>query len=78
MTEAEIEFLIETALATPEDHPGRHAQIRSKLEDGDREDVAKFCAYHLQFDALGLKPHELAPCWAMAAPTRPMTDSSDA
>jgi hypothetical protein len=43
--------------------PGRRDQITAKLQEEPWEDVAEFCAYSCQVDALHLKPWQWPPCW---------------
>jgi hypothetical protein len=62
MTDAEaLELCIELTLT--EDQP-RADQVKAMLAERPRDEVGKFCSYHRQYAALGLKPHESTPCWS--------------
>ena len=58
--EADLERAIKIVLSSPEDSPGRHAQIKS-IMDEDRQHAGQLCASILQDKALGAKPWERLP-----------------
>ena len=51
------------ALALAENDRGRVDQVELKLRTDPWFEVATFCSYHRQMDALKLKPWQIPPCW---------------
>jgi len=44
----------------------RVEQVQAMLRERDWFEVASFCSYHQQYDALDLRPWEHTPCWVDA------------
>ena len=56
-----LERCVQAALASKDQR--RVEQVKEKLADETWTEVAEFCSYDLQMEALNLKPWESPPCW---------------
>jgi hypothetical protein len=56
-----LELAIAHTLAEPD--LGRVEQVKTMLEERDRMEVGRFCAYQRQHKMLHLQPWESPPCW---------------
>jgi len=54
-----LQLAIDLTLAEPDED--RVAQVRKMLAEREWDEVARFCAYHGQFDALNLLPWQNTP-----------------
>jgi len=57
---AALELALQQTLA--EKDQGRVEQVRSMLKGRARLEVMKFCSFHRQIAALGLRPWDAPPC----------------
>jgi hypothetical protein len=57
---AALQLAIDLTLA--EDDEGRVEQVKQILAERAWDEVARFCSYHRQYDALSLLPWQLPPC----------------